>query len=281
MNTYLKLLSDLEHNLKALEKNITNFHCLSQQSITLCKGTLHQLKTHVQYAPFSTEADEIRFYKHIKPKVVSYLIFYVKRLDIESKRPRTGEKEQIRYLNKAINALQHYFNNNLEFYHYYKTASTHFDDRYFLQKNKTIRLNIEAFHFYSEESFSTSHDSTVATIMAYTELIDYFKTEIAILGTTNQHMETNGPFKKPSSLQWTGSKTDLVELIYGLDSIGAINNGNSGIKDLAMILEGTFNIELGNFYHIYAEIKSRKTERTKFLKRLKDGLDDRMDGSDA
>lgn len=36
-----------------------------------------------------------------------------------------------------------------------------------------------------------------------------------------------------SLLQWTGNAIDLVELIYGIDEMGCINNGNMPLKQLA------------------------------------------------
>ena len=37
-----------------------------------------------------------------------------------------------------------------------------------------------------------------------------------------------------SLLQWTGNAIDLVELIYGIDEMGCINNGNMPLKQLAL-----------------------------------------------
>ncbi len=39
-----------------------------------------------------------------------------------------------------------------------------------------------------------------------------------------------------SLLQWTGNAIDLVELIYGIDVMGCINNGNMPLKQLAPLL---------------------------------------------
>ncbi len=39
-----------------------------------------------------------------------------------------------------------------------------------------------------------------------------------------------------SPLQWTGNAIDLVELIYGINEMGCINNGNMPLKQLAPLL---------------------------------------------
>ena len=38
-----------------------------------------------------------------------------------------------------------------------------------------------------------------------------------------------------SPLQWTGNAIDLVELIYGINEMGCINNGNMPLKQLALL----------------------------------------------
>ena len=44
-----------------------------------------------------------------------------------------------------------------------------------------------------------------------------------------------------SPLQWTGNAIDLVELIYGINEMGCINNGNMPLKQLAPLqLSGGF-----------------------------------------
>lgn len=87
-----KLIDYLECNLKTLECKINNIHCLSEQSIFLCKSVLENLRNRFKENRFKNTQEEIEFYKQIKPKVVSYLIFYAKRLHIESKRYIEGKK---------------------------------------------------------------------------------------------------------------------------------------------------------------------------------------------
>jgi hypothetical protein len=82
------------------------------------------------------------------------------------------------------------------------------------------------------------------------------------------------------SLQWTSTKTALTELIYALHYNKVINNGNTDIKEIATVLQKVFHFDLGNFYKIFSEIKSRKTDRTKFLDNLSNGLLVKMENSE-
>lgn len=80
-----------------------------------------------------------------------------------------------------------------------------------------------------------------------------------------------------SNLFWTAIKTELIELIYALHSSNSINNGTVDIKELAAHFEHFYNVDLGNYYHTFIEIRSRKTGTTKFLKKLIDMLKQRME----
>lgn len=271
-----QLITDLEHNLTILENQIQNLHALSEQSIILCKKALEQLKNEVCNHTFDNVNEEIEFFKVIKPKVLSYWMFYVRRLKIESKRSEVGKKEQIRHLKKHIAKIQSYFNSNLEFYHYYKSNATHLDEQFFLRANKNTRFNIETFHFYTDEQFSTSHDTTVATIMAYTKLIEYLKNEINKLNK-HHHMQTISPFQKEETkFNWTGTQTELVELSYALCMSGRINNGNVVKKEFTMALQQLLNIEGGNCHNTFSEIRTRKSSPTIFLDILTETLNKYM-----
>lgn len=78
----------------------------------------------------------------------------------------------------------------MEFYHYYLKNDTNLDKQYFLRQNKRVRLNIESYHFFSDQNFSTSHDNTVATIMAYENLIQQLHSDI-----NNNNMDTTTAYK--------------------------------------------------------------------------------------
>jgi len=77
-------------------------------------------------------------------------------------------------------------------------------------------------------------------------------------------------------LKWTESKTALVELIYALHSSQSINEGRVEIRKVAQIFENIFDVDLGDVYHTFSEIRSRKIEQTKFLDHIKDSLLSKM-----
>tara|TARA_R110000822_G_scaffold106332_1_gene234411 strand:- start:41 stop:883 length:843 start_codon:yes stop_codon:yes gene_type:complete len=279
MNKYVVILSDLDSGLELLENEIEDVLQRAEKGIKISQDALIKLRNNISEKIKNIE-DEIYYFKQIKPQVFSKLIYYQILFNIESKRPRSSNKSQIKYFNKHIDKLQNYFNDNLEFYHYYRKGATFLDEHYFVRGKADIRLFPDTFSFFIDDKFSTSHDSTVATILAYDMLIVYLKTEIDKLENSNGMETVINPFKNQSRLFWTANKTDLIELIYALQSSGAINSGTADIKEMATACERLFNIDLGDYYRAYLEIRSRKTNQTKFLDKMKDSLVTRMESAD-
>ncbi len=274
-----QIINDLDSALDLLESEKENILEIAEEGIKISQRALIQLRN-ICSKKIKNVNDEVYFFKHIKPQIFSKLIYYQKLFNIESKRPRSSNKSQIKYFNKHIDRLQNYFNDNLKFYHYYRRGATFLDEHYFVRGKIDIRLFPDTFSFFTDEKFSTSHDSTVATILAYDMLIVYLKTEINKLENSNGMELTINPYQKESRLFWTANKTDLVELIYALHTTGAINSGTADIKEMASVCERLFNIELGDYYRTYLEIRSRKINQTKFLDKLKDSLIARMESAD-
>ena len=276
---YDDILKKLDNKLDILEIEEQDILLKAEKGIKLAKQTLKSVRSIVVDYEFETKLEEIHFFKCTKPKIYSKLIYYVKLFNIESKRPRGSNKSQVKYLNNYIEKLQTYFNDNLDFYHYYRREATVFDEQYFLRGKADIRLFPDSFHFFVDEEFATSHDSTVATILAYDLLIVHLKREI-------DKLENNGNYASLRLLQsktkitWTAHKIYLIELIYALHSTDVINNGTVDIKDIAYFVEKTFKVDLGDYYRAFLEIRMRKNGRTKFLDILKKQLTKRMDDTD-
>jgi len=276
---YDDILKKLDSELNVLEIEEEDILVRAEKGIKLAKQTLKKVRSIIIDYEFKTKSEEIHFFKCTKPKIYSKLIYYVKLFNIEGKRPRGSNKSQVKYLNNYIEKLQTYFNDNLDFYHYYRREATVFDEQYFLRGKADIRLFPDTFHFFVDEQFATSHDSTVATILAYDLLIVHLKREI-------DKLENNGNYASLRLLQsktkitWTAHKIYLIELIYALHSTDVINNGTVDIKDIAYFVEKTFKVDLGDYYRAFLEIRMRKNGRTKFLDILKKQLTKRMDDTD-
>jgi len=266
------IINELDDRISELTYEQNNSLVSYENAIVLVLQKIEEVKKHIQEKGFKDAEEEILFFKQLKPQLVSKLIFFNSIYKIETKRPRGGDKIIRKYLNIELSKIKRYFDANLEFYKYYRTNSTHLDNKYFVRGKHDIKLSLDTYYFEADHNFTTSHDYKVAKIIA-NDLIQVYL-EDQLNNNSQKRIWENPP------LNWTGSKTSLIELIYSLHSQGLIDNGNADIKIIAKTFENMFNIDLGDFYHSYLELKARKMNRTKFLDSLRDALIKRMDEQD-
>lgn len=268
MNEYCKeRLYQLEEKLNEIKLEIDDPILGSEMSIKIVLSELSNLKLFILNKSLKKE-EEIQFFKYLKPQFIAKLIYYNSVYKIETKKPFGGKEVTKKYLNNELLRLKIFFDNNLEFYKYYRTNSSYLDHKYFLRGEYDIKLCLETYYFETDHSFTTSHDYKIAKIIANDSIQVYIEDQIA-----NPYVENKAITSY--ELNWTSNKTALTELIYALYSQGVF--GSTGIKVIAKTFENTFNISLGDFYHTFMELKSRKVNRTKFLDSLRGALIKKMD----
>ncbi len=272
MITYCqKLVAELDEEDNNYSVEISDPIQLSEKLIEVTLLKISKLRAFVKEKGFDKPEDEIHFFKVLKPKIVSKLIYYNAIYKIETRRPYGGERSIKKYLNNELSKLKRFFDNNLEFYKYYRTNSSYLDHKYFIRGNFDIKLNLDTFFFESDQTFSTSHDYKVSKIIANDLIQVYLEDQLLSIKRFPDLKEN-----KPQKVKWTASKSALVELIYALSAYGAFNNGASDIKIISRLFETMFNIELGDIYHTYLEIRNRKINKVKFIDELKEELLKRM-----
>lgn len=269
------LLNRLEKELKSINAEPNSVLQKAEQAIRQTYTSVRELREYVLANPFPSQADEIVFFKEVKPRFVCHLIYFVNLFNIESRRPKGGVETQKKYLQRELKRLGRFSMENLEFYRYYRSQSTFLDDRYFLRGRQDIRLYLDNIYAFSDPDFSTSHDMNVARILAYDQLENYLQTELDRLVT---RVPVSDNTHQPPNLirfEWTDNKTDLVELIYALVSVGSLNKGKVDIKELTTFFEFHFQIKLGEVYRTFLSIRDR-TNKTKYLDTLREKLLQKM-----
>lgn len=133
--------------------------------IQLIIQSLADLKEFVMKKDFKNKEEEIQFFKYQKPVIVSKLIYYNAIYKIETRRPY-GNKRIKKYFTKELKKLKRFFDNNLDFYKYYRSNNSFVDEKFFVRGKHDIRLWLDTFYFEADHRFSTSHDYKVAKIIA-------------------------------------------------------------------------------------------------------------------
>ena len=203
------------------------------------------------------------------------MIYYRKVYNIEMHRPVASVEAQKEYLKKKLDVIQDFNDKILDFYRYYRSGAIHLDAAYFVRGQPDTEQYLETFYYERDPLFSTNADFKVAKIMANDMLQAYLLSELELL---DNYIQKAGNTSFPKvKLTWTGSKTDLIELIYALDTEGCFNNGKIPLIQIAAYFESVFNVDLGNnIARNFYDMRIRN-QPTPFLDRLRDEIRKRMD----
>ncbi len=281
MNIFNFLLENYKNQQKLnLENKTSEINRLKAQ-INESQLLLTILKEKIRTNSFKSQKDEIYFFKIIKPNIYADFIFFNDKLKYQVSKPNTTNSILKNYLKSELKKLESKKRKNLKFYQYYKHNSTFLDHFYFLRENKQLELFSSDISIYLDSEFYTSHDTLAAEVIAYDLLTNFYKQEINKLKNISSGKFDDHKKMTKSPLNWTASKTDLIELVYALKVSGAINTGNINTKELVTVFSSLFNIEVSNYYKTYSEIKNRSNERTKFLKKLTEDFQAKLEYDDG
>ncbi|MDR1610663.1 MAG: RteC domain-containing protein [Candidatus Symbiothrix sp.] len=276
------------HNLKeSINTNIQDIELsendISQKSlkiIQVLEKAFEELKTFIADYTFKDDQEEIHFFKEIKPQLFSQLVYYNKVYTIEMRMPTGSCNDKKFYLESIQGRIKYFFDMNFDFYLYYRSGNTHLDKYYFLRGEHDLQLILDSFYFERDAKFSTSHDFKVSKILANEMLTVYLNNKLLQLEHHVQYVEEDNSAFLKAKHTWTGSKTGLVEMIYGIYVKRSMNNGQIELKELADYFGSFLNIDLKDIYRIYLNIRSRKESRTLFLDSMTESLNRKMDEDD-
>lgn len=263
-----------------IEENELDDFIVIEQGIETSRAVVRKLRKLLSGRDFKNSEDEIHFFKVQKPFVYGRIMFFLTIYNYQLRKSKGSLKLQKNDIDAKIKSLQKDYLKDFDFIKYYRKNSNKLDNIYFLRGKEECRLLATDCSFSLDEEFSTSHDTSVAKIIAYDLLLSYYMKELDNLKKSNQEDNPVKRHFKSLNLGWTANKIDLIELIYALQASGAIKGGKAGIKDMAIACEQIFDIDLGNYYRKFLEIRGRKIEPTKFLDRMKLALLKRIEEAD-
>ena len=128
---------------------------------------------------FRSEAEEIWFFKHIKPKfkglVESYSLMHSAQV------LASGEKDLMVYWENEKELTLGFLKKHKVFYHYYKTGETRKDSEYFLRKN----IPRQAYHTAVHAAFSTPQSTLLANLLSREKYLGYIEQKLEELLSAN------------------------------------------------------------------------------------------------
>ena len=264
-------INTFQLTLKRLQKE----HAHQSEFNVICLNYVNQFQNQLrQDFEDITDINEneiIYFFKHIKPVVVAHSLYYRKIIQLEHEKPEKS-KPLKRYFSKQLE-LQYLFKlQHKTFVYYLNSSQSHLDALYFTCR-EPLPYDPDDLQVDRDRSYTTPRGLLTAKLLCDALLKNYLKAQLKQLKKTDTTME------RPH-LDWSGSRTDLIELTYALYHTKVIHKGKADIIEIARALSSFFNVDPGDVYKTYSEIKSRKKSRTKFLNELTIHLQHAMDRDD-
>lgn len=272
-----KLQREIRLKIEQIEAEDKNILKKSLDASHVLGEGFDRLKEFIINYRFKDENEEILFFKEVKPKIFCHLIYYRKIYNIEMHRPVASVDAQKEYLKKKLDGIQDFNDKILDFYRYYRSGATYLDTAYYVRGRPDTEQYLETFYYERDPQFSTNADFKVAKIMANDMAQAYLLAELELLENYIRKPDTSS-FPKVK-LTWTGSKTDLIELIYALDTEGCFSEGKVPLIQIAAYFESVFNINLGNnIARNFYDMRIRN-QPTPFLDRLREEIRKRMENT--
>ena len=197
--------------------------------VEFLQRSLEDMRTYIVNHPFSNKEEEIYFFKHIKPEVLSRLLYFTEIYNTEMRKPHGSIEVLKKYYNDRLDELTSYFESNLDFYQYYRSKATHLDSHYFVRGHIDFKLCPNCVPYDRDPEFSTCYDHKAAQILANDMLCIYLNKKLH--GVDKQVIIAKSrSFLPEHPFRWTATKIAAVELGYAIYAAGILNNGQADIK---------------------------------------------------
>ncbi len=253
--------NQLQQQVKAQAEALHAQNTLIKASrmMSVIQEAIARLQQYIHSYKFASLQEEIKFFKEIKPVLLSQYYFYRKQLNMAMADSFQDEQSRKSFYEHELRKLQQFIKRNQEFYRYCITCQTYLDEQYFTRK--TIHFSVG-----KDLKFATRYDDKLARLLSVELIREELNEKLGQLQRTS----------KTSTISWTGNKTDAVELIAALHAVGSLNNGEVELKQVIKCFEECFNLSLGNYYDLFKKIRLRKGPRSHFLDALKEKFASRI-----
>lgn len=273
------MIREVDNRIAAIDLNGNHIIRDCKTMLVFLKEKLSEMKLFVQSEPFGSYTEEIAFFKYYKPAILGPLFYFHEILSIESQRP-IGDDGLDAYYEKRQEEQKLFFDRHVAFFQYYRSGATYMDRYYFLRGKQENIVDIDVCHWDDDSEFSTGYDHLVARIMAMEMLYAFLSVKRTNLRNESEEMPAE-LLKVRGSYKWTGSAIELVEMVYGLNETGSINNGETPIHELAAFIGTLLSIDIRDCYSAYTDMKRRKNDsRTYFLDKMRERLNKKMQQDD-
>lgn len=268
------LLMEMTEELQKIAVSSENTLQQAQRSFIVVEQRISQLKDFIKGYTFEDTAEEIRFFKEIKPEFQKEQIFYGEILYVESGRPVGSGKALKRFLERELSRIEAFFERNTFFYKYYRCADTSYDEQFFVRNAIQVPLYPISVSDM-DHTFSNPYSYKVAKIQALEQLKQHLVS--TPLQPVNEGQPKSSSQRSGRRRVFTGPKAAIHEIIRGIIRKGWVNHGEETINSLTEDFEEFFNCKLGNPYRVFISMSMRKKGYTPYLDDMKSAIEDEIE----
>jgi len=275
-SNYINYFNEFEREYEVLKNTSDDVLTVSLEIIHYIEKKLKEMFNWLKKHVFKTLQEEIYFFKELKPRMVSKLLYCKELVNVESSLP-PSKKNKRKHYEEWLAKIHQYGLNNREFYQYYRSRTTVKDEDFFVRRSYKNIFRDDCCLINYDSKLCTSHDYNVAIIIANDMLTGYLENKLDELnGTRTAYSPMN------NKITWTGTKIEMAEMIYGLHYKQMLNNGNIDIKEIARGFSIAFNIDFDEkaLYRCLQDIKKREPLNAIFLQDLSDVANNKFRGED-
>ncbi|WP_026769690.1 RteC domain-containing protein [Asinibacterium sp. OR53] len=274
------IVAEIQKQERKLSAEASSFIDEAYRMTIYLQELLRTVKEDVLKEGFANKAEEIHFFKLVKPNILGKLIYYNKVYRIETACPAdNGNLHQCYFALQLRELKQEYKEHicNSDFYRYYRSGRTDRDETYYTLGNINYNDGLNSFVFEIDPQFSTYFDYKVAKIVANELIYNYLTTKLSPEQSPDALLQDSDT----KDIFWTQTKNALIELIYALHAVDAVSHGKLGIRKISMVFQILFRVSLSDIHNSFHRMKTRAGSRTLFLDQLKYSLEEYMDKEDT
>jgi|GEM_PF-6287551 len=259
---YFKIFNDLETEFKKFLINQDYLSRINSETFYEKVFTANiNFRSEIISNGFSSEQEEVHFFKFVKPKLLGLIKVMEKILSNEIKLCNLNDSLMNQVLLEEVNKTNTYFTKKLCILNYL-TKDLDYDRYHFTRIKSKLSCSKKA----NEYGYYATHDDKLAKFWFKLYWFKYLTNRIEVLNKDEPEINeiSNG-----DKLKWTSSKSDFVELIYALVASGAINNGNVSFTKMYNHMLSFISVDSDiNIHQVINDVKKRKKDVTKFIDQL-------------
>ena len=214
---------------------------------------------------FGNIEEEISFFKTTKPLLLSEQHYCFHRAQLLEKCHNLSKKGRDDVVKTRLHRIDAFFSIHQEFCTYYELDKAHKDKDYFVRLSSRSSVNLD-YNLVDKDYRSTCEKGhTIGKILSKKKLSEYFQ---QVLHLDPLHNMTKA-LQAVGQLNFNGTQTEMVELIYALKACNLLNDSISRISE---VLSHSFGFSAPDTYKIWQKIKERKMDQTRLLTKMQKAI---------